>query len=89
MENHVDITVEKWKLHWDNKKNIDSEIELNGYNIATGPLSKEVVHAAVIEPILQTLKLQPNHIFLEIGCGSGLILREVENIVETDRKSVV
>jgi SAM-dependent methyltransferase len=81
-------SVEAWTAHWNQKAAIDDPIELNGYCVDGRPIAPEVYRALVLEPCLEALELEPQHRVLEVGCGSGLLLRElaarVEQVVGTD-----
>lgn len=73
--------VSKWVSHWDAKASIENQYELNGYCVQGKPLSEEVYYKAIIKPNIERLELESSHHVLEIGCGSGLILREIEKMV--------
>jgi ubiquinone/menaquinone biosynthesis C-methylase UbiE len=75
-------SVEEWTEHWDAKAGIEDPVELNGYCLGGVPIDFDVYRAAVIQPTLELLELEPQNHVLEIGCGSGLILREIEACVE-------
>lgn len=74
--------VNKWAEHWNQKANIENHMEINGYCIKGVPLSKETFHEAMIKPYLEMLELKSYHHVLEIGCGTGLLLSEIEKYVE-------
>lgn len=75
-------SVADWAAHWDAKAEIENPIELNGYCVEGVPVDAETYRAALIEPWLERLELEPRHHALEVGCGSGLLLREIEPRVE-------
>jgi SAM-dependent methyltransferase len=75
-------SVEQWAAHWNAKAAIEDPSELNGYCIGGVPLDRERYEAAVVLPSLERLELEPNHHALEVGCGSGLLLSEIERRVE-------
>jgi SAM-dependent methyltransferase len=75
-------TIAEWAAHWNAKAAIHDPIELNGYCVDGVPVDAELYRAAVIEPWLDRLELAPHHHVLEVGCGSGLLLREIEASVE-------
>jgi|SRR5579862_5302741 len=75
-------TVEEWAEHWNSKAGIENPVELNGYCLDGVPIDLELYRAAVVDPTLDLLELEPHHHVLEVGCGSGLILREIEARVE-------
>jgi SAM-dependent methyltransferase len=74
-------TVEEWATHWNAKAGIANPIERNGYCVDGVPVDAELYRNAVIEPWLERLALHPQHHVLEVGCGAGLILRELERRV--------
>jgi ubiquinone/menaquinone biosynthesis C-methylase UbiE len=74
-------TVEEWTAHWDAKVSIADPVELNGYCVDGKPIALEAYRRAVIEPWLERLELEPHHQVLDIGCGSGLMLTEMERRV--------
>jgi SAM-dependent methyltransferase len=75
-------TVGEWTAHWNGKAGIENPVELNGYCLGGVPIDAELYRTAVIEPTLNLLELEPHNHVLEVGCGSGLILREIEGRVE-------
>lgn len=75
-------TLDEWAAHWNSKADIDDSLELNGYCVGGVPIDAELYRAAVIEPYLDRLELAGHHHVLEVGCGSGLLLREIEGRVE-------
>jgi SAM-dependent methyltransferase len=72
----------EWAAHWDAKAGIEDPIELNGYCCGGVPIAAETFAAAVIRPCLELLELEPQHHVLEVGCGAGLLLHEIERRVE-------
>jgi SAM-dependent methyltransferase len=75
-------SVEEWAAHWDAKEAIENPVELNGYCLGGAPIELDLYRAAVVEPTLELLELEPKHHVLEVGCGSGMILKEIEMRVE-------
>ena len=75
-------TVEEWAAHWDAKVDIDDPVEVNGYCTGGVPIAIDSYRAAVVEPCLERLELEPHHHVLEVGCGSGLLLDEIARRVE-------
>lgn len=71
----------EWAAHWNAKAAIEDPIELNGYCCGGVPIAAETYAAAVLQPCLELLELEPHHRVLEVGCGTGLILRELEGRV--------
>ena len=73
-----------WRGHWDERsKTSDDIIWLNGYCVKGIPLSKEVYYNAVLNPSIEMLELESHHHILEIGCGAGLFLSEIEKNVKS------
>lgn len=60
----------------------DNNIEAMEYVVEGNPLSFDDYNAMVIEPLIRCLNLQPDDRVLDVGCGAGLILKEVEKHVE-------
>lgn len=73
-----------WKEYWGNKNWTGSHRDLNDYTWGKNtPLVPKKLHKEhFVEPILSILQLEPHHHVLEIGCGSGLLLKEIEPKVE-------
>lgn len=74
-------TVGEWTAHWDDKSHIDDPAVRNGYCVDGKPIPRERYLAAFIYPLLSQLELEPAHRVLDVGCGSGLILSEIEKHV--------
>lgn len=74
-------TIDEWTAHWNGKSDIDDPVILNGYCVDGVPISRERYFEAVIDPLLARLELEPHHRVLDIGCGSGLTLGEIEKRV--------
>jgi SAM-dependent methyltransferase len=74
-------SIEEWRDHWDSKSAIADPVVLNGYCIGGVPISVGQYFAAVINPVIDRLDLRPEHRVLDIGCGSGLTLAEIEKQV--------
>ncbi len=75
-------TVQEWAEHWNARAAITDAAELNGYCIGGVPIGADEYRAALIEPWVGRLELEPCHHVLEVGCGSGELLSEIERRVE-------
>jgi SAM-dependent methyltransferase len=86
-------TLDEWASHWDAKAGLDDPLKLAGYCVEGAPVPAEIHRAAVLEPTLAVLELAPEHEVLEVGCGSGLFLNELERrvarVVGTDLSAAV
>lgn len=75
-------SVKEWMEHYDAKpSSVTNPIELVEFCINGVPLDRALHRQAILEPTIARLELMPHHHFLEIGCGSGLLLSEIENKV--------
>lgn len=72
--------VEHWKQHWNAKASINNLIELNGYCLNGVPIDKDIYYDAIVKANIELLLITPAHRILEVGCGSGLHLYEMEKI---------
>lgn len=73
--------VHEWTQHWDSKVDITDPVALNGYCTGGVPIARETYFKAVVNPVIERLDLEPHHRVLDIGCGSGLTLSEIEKRV--------
>ena len=73
-------TVEEWKTYW-NAKRGPNPVALNDYCIDGIPLERGRYEEAVVKPNVERLDIGPACDVLEIGCGTGLHLREMEGRV--------
>ncbi len=76
-------SVQEWRDHWDKKANIESSVEINGYCVGGTPIPEEKYYNAVVLPNIQTLQLEKHHRVLDIGCGTGLMLKEIEKLAQS------
>jgi SAM-dependent methyltransferase len=74
-------TIKEWTGHWDGKAGIEDPVTINGYCIGGVPISRERYMSAVVEPLLERLELAPHHRVLDVGCGTGMTLMEIEERV--------
>lgn len=78
----VTRTVQEWTVHWNSRAVIDDPIEASGYCVDGVPVDAETYRAAVIEPWLDRLQLEPQHHVLDVGCGCGLLLEQLASRVQ-------
>jgi cyclopropane fatty-acyl-phospholipid synthase-like methyltransferase len=73
-----------WQEYWSNKEWSGNHYEMNDYKPGRDlpPIDPETHRRRIVVPVLEILDLQPHHHALDIGCGSGLLLREIEKKVE-------
>jgi SAM-dependent methyltransferase len=71
-------TPEQWRDHWSERAKIANPVEVNGYCREGKPYSDAEYFETVIEPLLNRLELEPRHRVLDIGCGTGTLLSEIE-----------
>jgi len=72
---------EEIKNHYDSKST-NNPIEAQDYVIDGEPISPESYKELVVQPILNLLDLKSTDSVLDVGCGAGLILKEVEQKVK-------
>lgn len=65
-----------------NQKDPSDPIAAMDYCIDGKPLTFESYKKLVIEPYIDLLELKSHHHILDVGCGTGLMLQEVEKLVE-------
>jgi SAM-dependent methyltransferase len=71
-------SVQEWAAHWNARAVIEDPVARCGYCVDGVPIDAGLYRAAVIEPWLKRLELEAGHHVLDVGCGSGLLLREIE-----------
>lgn len=81
-------SVDQWRRHWSGMAQRDNIRARNGYCIDGQPISAEQYRSDLIDPVLALLDLNNSHSVLDIGCGTGELLRALEGrvtrIVGTD-----
>lgn len=75
-------SVNEWTQHWDKKSTISNPVELNGYCVNAEPISWDLYKEAVVLPAINRLDISPGDSVLDIGCGSGLMMDEIEKITD-------
>jgi ubiquinone/menaquinone biosynthesis C-methylase UbiE len=75
--------VEGWIEYYNQKdESITNPIQLVEYCVNGEPLTEREYRDAILEPTMRLLELERHHRFLDVGCGTGLFLREVEKCVD-------
>jgi SAM-dependent methyltransferase len=83
-ETDSQTNINGWREHWNERAKANEDIIwLNGYCVNGVPLSNEIYYSAVLSPCIDILELEAHHHFLEIGCGAGLFLSEIEKNVKS------
>lgn len=75
-------SVDEWTKHWNDKSAISNPVELNGYCIKGEPISFDLYRSAVVLPAINRLGILPGQSVLDIGCGSGLMMNEIEKTTD-------
>jgi SAM-dependent methyltransferase len=65
-----------------NSKTTNNPIEAQDYMVDGKAISYKTYKRCFIDPTLKHLNLETSHKVLDVGCGAGLILKEIENQVE-------
>ncbi len=77
-------TVKQWVKHYDSKDNqAQSKTEVVDWLIKGTPMTEGYHLNVYVDPIIEALELEKGHHYLEVGCGSGLFLHEVERLVQS------
>ena len=71
---------EEIRDHYDSKKT-DNPMEAQDYVIDGKPIDYSRYKSLVIDSVVQKLELSSKHKVLDVGCGAGLILAEIEKRV--------
>lgn len=70
-------------MHFDSKEiGIASRTELADWLIKGVPMDEVWHRRYIVQPVLEKLELERSHEVLEIGCGSGLFLLEIDKLVK-------
>ena len=72
----------KIKAHYDNKLT-KNDFEALDYLIDGVPITYEYYQRMIINPIKENLGFESNDKVLDVGCGTGLVLKEIESKVES------
>jgi SAM-dependent methyltransferase len=75
-------TIDEWRDHWEERAKILNPVEVNGYCREGAPYSHLEYFETVVAPLLDRLELEPQHRVLDVGCGTGSLLSEIENRCE-------
>ena len=65
-----------------NRKITNNDFEALDYMIDGEPITYEYYKQMIITPTLRNLHLELNDKVLDVGCGTGLIMKEIENDVK-------
>lgn len=65
-----------------NRKKTNNDFEALDYLIDGEPITYEYYKEMIITPTLRNLHLESNDKVLDVGCGTGLIMKEIENDVK-------
>lgn len=69
------------KKHYDSKEG-HNELEVQDYVIDEKPIPFSLYQKMVITPVKENLCFESNDKVLDVGCGTGLIMKEIENDVK-------
>jgi|TARA_B100001057_G_C22698335_1_gene890642 SAM-dependent methyltransferase len=70
------------KKYYDSKKG-SNELEVQDYMIGDKPITYSLYEKMIIIPIKENLQFNENDIVLDVGCGTGLVLKEIEKKVKS------
>lgn len=71
--------VEKKREHFDAKTKDDNDFAALDYMIDGNPISEELYHNAIRQPVIDMLEINEDCDVLDIGCGTGLMLSQIED----------
>jgi 2-polyprenyl-3-methyl-5-hydroxy-6-metoxy-1,4-benzoquinol methylase len=72
-------SIEKHRQHFDAKTQADNDLAAQDYIIDGKPISEELYHNAIREPLIDMLEIYHGCDVLDIGCGTGLIISHIED----------
>lgn len=70
------------KKHYDSKISFN-ELEAQDYVIDNKPIAFSLYKKMVITPLIENLRFESNDKVLDVGCGTGLVLKAIESKVES------
>lgn len=74
-------TVERWRAYWESKTE-DDPIAMADYYIDGQPMHYQDYQRLIVAPNISLLSLDSECSVLEIGCGTGMHLLEVEKLTD-------
>lgn len=72
----------KIREYYDNKLT-KNDFEALDYLIDGVPISNDYYQRMIVNPIKENLRFESNDKVLDVGCGTGLVMRELENKVKS------
>lgn len=72
----------KIKAHYDSKLT-KNDFEALDYLIDSVPITFEYYQRMIINPLKENLRFESNDKVLDVGCGTGLVLKAIESKVES------
>lgn len=68
------------------RKRYDSNLATNNieameYIVGGVPLTEDYYRRVILDPIIAKLELEAHHRALDVGCGAGLLLKQIETRV--------